>query len=99
MIQITDIDGSTPGRAALLIVALDRPDQTERIDYAEGPECQNPLLWARKLEERVLEEMPGMHTAVIADSRARYLEWRAAAQGWGHNLLTPGHYLATRPWR
>lgn len=101
MIQLADIDGTIPGRAVILIIRLDDPEkEPQRLDFIEGGGgTVNPLQYARDMQRRINAEIPEATVLLAANPRARYLEWRETAEGWGHNLLTPTHYLATSPAR
>lgn len=99
MITREDVDGTVPGRAVLVAFIMETPEENaQRFDYTEEEGVRaDPLLFARNMRQNLRMELPEFTTVLIANPRARYLEWRRTMEGYGHNLLTPSHFLDTVP--
>jgi hypothetical protein len=76
-IKKSDVDGTVPGRAVLLIVNVDDPDGPQGVMHAlfvEGEyNCTDPQLSAQGLWESTKGDWPNHTHSIALNERARYL--------------------------
>lgn len=99
---LKDVDGTVPGRAALVYVDLNDPDSRwglMRTDYLEGDHgCDDPILSCEALHESIKGDWTGHEYTIVANHRAKYLKWRRdmiAVLG-EPGRYTPEYYLENR---
>lgn len=78
-LKLSDVDGTTPGRAALVHINLEDPlarDGFMQTVYVEGEyNCTNPWRSCEGLQRSIGGDWPNHHIAIIANARALYLKW------------------------
>lgn len=80
-ITLADVDGTIPGRAALVSINLDRMDDEGPMyaQFVEGEyDCTSPWHSAEGIWQSVKDDFPGHTKAIIVNERANYL--RSARQ-------------------
>jgi len=87
-ITLKDIDGTVPGRAALVSMNLntmfdsDNGKPPQWAGYVEGEfSCDNPIEMAWALWESIKDDHPDHVPAVLSNERAKYLRWVALMVG------------------
>lgn len=98
-LKLTDVDGTIPGRAALVSINLDTMMDydgkgSQFAGFVEGEHnCADPIESAWALWESIKDDFPGRRAAVIANSRAKYLAWKRRIEALGMKDTTPKDYL------
>lgn len=87
------------GRAALIALDLDRPDIDGPLHqvFLESPACPSPIAACHALRGSIEADFPGRTWGVLANERARFLEWRArmaALLGPDEAAYTPAAFTA-----
>lgn len=77
--KLKDVDGTIPGRAALILIDLENPDTRRGFMqslFVEGEgNCTDPVLSCNALWESTKGDWPRHRMAIVADERAKYIEW------------------------
>jgi hypothetical protein len=98
-VSLRDVDGTVPGRAALVSINLDDPDTTgTRYAYFVEGEfgCTNPIGDCHGLWESIKGDWPDDTHGIIPNERACYLNWRARCEAMGMENIEPQDYLEMR---
>lgn len=99
-ITLEDIDGTIPGRAALVSLDLDNPGGDRGgpmyADFEEDHCCPDPIQRCWSFWEVTQEDFPTHRAAVIANERARYLVYVREMTRLGIGVLSPQEYLDNR---
>jgi len=79
-LTLKDVDGTIPGKAALVIIDLndpwgDKPGSLMRNDVDEETQ-PNPVVTCWRLWEATKSDWPGHTATVVANPRAEYLRWK-----------------------
>ena len=90
--ELKDIDGTIAGRAALVSMDLENPGVPMYQDFIEGDDTRDPIDRCWTLWESVKDDFPKHTASVIANSRAKYLDYAAQMQRLGVSP-TPEKYL------
>jgi hypothetical protein len=95
---LADVDGRTPGRAALLQIDLENPG-TETggpmwSDFTEGEHgCTSPYDSCEVLWASVKDDWPTHTHAIVGNDRAKYLVWARRMKAIGIANHSPQDYL------
>jgi hypothetical protein len=96
-IPLSEVDGTVPGRAALVAINLEDPDTRSgfmHTIYVEGEgRCDDPHLWADGLRESTKRDWPGHTFTIVQNERARYLMTARRMREMGMGEYAPQDYL------
>ncbi|MEW9530672.1 hypothetical protein [Microbispora sp. NPDC049125] len=98
-ITLEDVDGTVPGRAALVSMDLANPGGRNGgpmyHDFVEGEGSDHdPILRAQALQESIEDDWPNHTYAVLYNARAQYLATARQMREIGFENYTPQEYLA-----
>jgi len=72
-IRRSEVDGTVPGVALLVVADLANPDSKVFQDRFSEPESANPHAYAYALWNSVKEDFPNHDYSIVINERARYL--------------------------
>lgn len=99
-IDVKDVDGTVPGKAALVMINLDDPWNEKadpslvRSDFDEEY-APDPIRACWELWASIKGDWPGHTAAVIANDRAKYLDWDRKMRAIGFTDNDPAKYVET----
>lgn len=96
--KLADIDGTTPGRAALVSIDLNNPGGDMGgpmyADFEEGNDgVTDPIQRCWNFWEATKDDFPTHTAAVISNPRAKYLAYEREMNRLGIGVVSPQEYL------
>lgn len=99
-LRLCDVDGTVPGRAALIIVNLDDIDSRTGMMqnlFVEGEyNCTDPHLSCQALWESTKDDWPNHQMTIVQNPRAHYLMAARNMRGMGFGKYRPQDFLEGR---
>jgi hypothetical protein len=96
-VALHEVDGTIPGRAALVVVNLDDIESRNGLMqtlYVEGEGgCDDPQLWAEGLRESTKDDWPEHTFTIVLNERARYLMAARRTRDMGFGEYTPKDHV------
>ena len=96
MITLADVDGTIPGRAALVSLRLDIKDSKTMTDVVIEGEygCTDPFESCDRLRLAIGDDFPDHVHTTVGNERARYLAWKRRMDELLGGDNSPAAYLA-----